>query len=145
IEFAEQLPAEIGESTVVVLVTTAAHGVRSVVGELHDAQPELPINLHHRQIITESAGVLPPEDNAYLAFPLAVADVSSGVNLANLFRVVPKPALPIGDRPHAGGKIFPHAGGAIGRGDATGAHCAKHLGAPVGDDQAVDDHRVIVQ
>src|SRR6516165_1799427 len=144
VELIDQLSAEIGEPAIITLVAAAADAVGGVVRELDDAQPELPIDLHHRQIITESAGILPSEDDAGLAFPLAALDVGSRINLPYLFRVLPEPGLPIGDRPHARGEILPYAARAIGRGDATGAQSAKYLGAPIGDNQAINDHCVIV-
>ena len=145
VHLVDDVAPEVREPAVARLPAPAAHEVLGVVGELHHPHPEVAEHLDELGPVLERGSVLPAQDDAGARLALRAPDVGGAVHLEEQVVVLAQPPLPLRDVLHRGLKPLPDRAGAVRGGHPARAHLLEHGSAPLGDDQSVNQNRVVVQ
>src|SRR6187399_2536688 len=145
IHLGDDLAPEVRKATVATLVAASPDKVLGVVGNLHDANTQLLEEPKISDLVLDSREVLPAKNDPGPAGSLRVGDVVGRVDLRDQVVVLTKPVLPAHHVSHRLGEPFPDAARAVRGGQAAAAHILENGAAKIGDEEAVDNNRFLMQ
>lgn len=145
IHFRDHVVTEIGQPAIAGFITARADKILGVVGHLHHTDTGVLENFDEPELVLERRDILETEDDSDFSLALGAANVFGSTGLDDQIAMSAKPPIPTSYVGHGGAKVLPTRTGTIGRRQPAPAHVLKHIRTPVGDDQAIDDNRVVME